>query len=174
MAATHRFQRGLSLVEALAVIAIAALLLAAGAPAYTNLVQENRLSAQANGLLATLHYARSEAVKRGSHVTVCAASGGACVATSDWAQGWMAFADADGDGILDPGEDLLHRWSAVHPSHSLQKGKKVRVRFDGQGFSAGYNDTFRLCDARGPGYGRSIIVSNQGRVRVAKGASACP
>ena len=169
-----RHQHGLSLVEALAAVAIAALLTTAAAPAYTHLVQENRLSAQANTLLAALHYARSEAVKRGDHVTVCAEGSGACLATSDWAQGWMAFADADGDGVLDAGEAILHRWSAVHASHSLQKGKKVRVRFDAQGFAAGYNDTFRLCDARGPAYGRRIIVSNQGRVRVAKGTSNCP
>lgn len=174
MRAVHRPQHGVSLVEALAVIAITALLAAGAAPAYTRLVQENRLATQANGLLATLHYARNEAVKRASHVTVCAESGGACLSTSDWAQGWMAFADADGDGVLDPGEALLHRWAAVHDSHSLQKGKKVRVRFDAQGFAAGYNDTFRLCDSRGPAHGRSIIVSNQGRVRVAKGTSSCP
>lgn len=174
MDAIHGLQHGLSLVEALAVIAIAALLAAGAAPAYTYLLQESRLSTQANGLLATLQYARSEAVKGGSHVTVCAESGGACLATSDWALGWMAFADVDGDGTLDQGEDLLHRWPAVHGSHSLKKGKKVRVRFDAQGFAAGYNDTFRLCDPRGAAYARSIVVSNQGRVRVAKGSSACP
>ena len=174
MSANFGFQHGLSLVEALAAMAVAALLAAGAAPAYTGLVQEGRLSSQANALLATLQYARSEAVKRGGHVTLCAESSGACVATSDWAQGWMAFADADGDGVFDPGEDLLHRWPAVHDSHSLQQGKKVRVRFDAQGFAAGYNDTFRLCDPRGAAYGRSVIVSNQGRVRVAKGTSTCP
>ena len=174
MNAVHQRQHGMSLVEALAVIAIAALLAAGAAPAYTQLIQENRLSSQANALLATLQYARNEAVKRGGHVTVCAAGGGACLATSDWAQGWMAFADDDGDGVLDAGETLLHSWPAVHASHSLKKGKKVRVRFDAQGFAAGYNDTFRLCDPRGAVYARSVIVSNQGRVRVAKGAGSCP
>ena len=174
MNAVHQRQRGVSLVEALSVTAITALLAAAAAPAYTNLVQENRLSTQANALLGALRYARNEAVTRGGHVTLCAESGGACLGTSDWAQGWMAFADADGDGFLDPGEALLRRWPAVHASHSLHKGKKVRVRFDAQGFAAGYNDTFRLCDARGPAYGRGIIVSNQGRTRVAHGVSACP
>ena len=173
MNAVHQRQHGVSLVEALAVIAVAALLAAGAAPAYTQLVQENRLSSQANALLATLQYARNEAVTRGGHVTVCAGSG-ACLATSDWAQGWMAFADGDGDGILDPGEQMLHSWPAVHASHTLQKGKKVRVRFDAQGFAAGYNDTFRLCDPRGVAYARSVIVSNQGRVRVAKGAGSCP
>ncbi len=174
MNAVHQRQRGVSLVEALSVTAITALLAAAAAPAYTNLMQENRLSAQANAVLGALQYARSEAVMRGGHVTLCAESAGACLGTSDWAQGWVAFADADGDGVLDPGEALLRRWPAVHDSHSLNKGKKVRVRFDAQGFAAGYNDTFRLCDARGPAHGRSIIVSNQGRVRVDKGADICP
>lgn len=56
--------RGLTLVELLTVVAILAILVTLGVPAMDRLLQQNRLRAAAESLLATLHYARAETLAR--------------------------------------------------------------------------------------------------------------
>lgn len=62
--------RGFTLVELLATLAVAAVLLAVAVPSFNHLIISNRLTAQANDVVNRLAQARSEAVKRGTHVEI--------------------------------------------------------------------------------------------------------
>jgi type IV fimbrial biogenesis protein FimT len=62
----------------------------------------------AQALVADLRLARSEAVKRAHTVVMCSSlDGQACSASAAWLEGWIVFADRDGDRRLDAGEDLI-------------------------------------------------------------------
>jgi type IV fimbrial biogenesis protein FimT len=63
-----RFARGVSLVELMIGLAIAGLLLAAGAPAFTRWIQNAQNRAAAEAVLSGLQLARSEAVMRNTLV----------------------------------------------------------------------------------------------------------
>ncbi len=89
-----RRQAGFTLVELLVALAVAAILLAVGVPSFRSTIASNRLTSTTNDLVGTLAQARSEAIKRGTRVTVCmSADGEKCAQTGTWAQGWISFVD---------------------------------------------------------------------------------
>lgn len=67
--------RGVTLVELMVTLALLAILLGIGVPAYRDLIRRNLVTTQANELLSTLQYGRSEAAKRGTPVTVTITAG---------------------------------------------------------------------------------------------------
>jgi type IV fimbrial biogenesis protein FimT len=89
-------QRGVTLIELLVTISIAAILLALGVPSMGDFLRSNRVSGATNDLAAMLYLARSEAVKRGANVTVCPDSDAdsTCEATTDWNDGVVVLANA--------------------------------------------------------------------------------
>ena len=64
-------QTGFTLTELMVVVAIVAILLGIGVPSYRYISNSYRMSAEVNGLLGDLQYARSEAIKEGQTVTTC-------------------------------------------------------------------------------------------------------
>ncbi|MET0382417.1 MAG: GspH/FimT family pseudopilin [Burkholderiaceae bacterium] len=67
-------QRGFTLIEVMVAIAIAALLVVQGLPAYANYMANSRLREGANVVVAGLVFARSEAIKRNHPVRVTIAA----------------------------------------------------------------------------------------------------
>jgi type IV fimbrial biogenesis protein FimT len=91
-------QGGFTLIELLIVLLLAALLLGIGIPSFSDFIRNSRLSSAANGLLADLNVARSEAVKRRRPVTLCATSTPeAATPDCDGGRGWVIFEDDNGD-----------------------------------------------------------------------------
>lgn len=72
---------GFTLIELMIVMAIAGVLAVVAAPSMTELIAGVRLRSAASDMLASLLYARSEAIKRGSTTTVDPNGG-------DYATGW--------------------------------------------------------------------------------------
>jgi type IV fimbrial biogenesis protein FimT len=102
-------QSGVTLVEMMITLAVMAILLAIAIPAFESLIASTRLSTSTNDLLAAIAQSRSEAIRRGQRVVLCIqdpANAGQCINNGGWEQGWMAFIDADRDGIPDPGEAI--------------------------------------------------------------------
>lgn len=97
-------QSGLTMVELMVVIAIAAVLLGLGVPSFSALVNKTRLNSAASLLSNDLNLARSEAIKRNTRMLVCPpnAAGTDCQTVSpNWANGWIVCIDADSDGACD-------------------------------------------------------------------------
>ncbi len=108
-------QTGFTLTELMVVTAVVAILLGIGVPSYRYVTNSYRMSAEVNGLLGDLQYARSEAIKEGQRVSTCVSTNGtACAggANVNWASGWIVFSDPDGDAVVDAGETVLRVQSA--------------------------------------------------------------
>ncbi|WP_232823461.1 GspH/FimT family pseudopilin [Dyella sp. C9] len=88
-------ERGFTLIELVVALVVAAILIGFAIPAMHTYIQNNRVVAQANGLIADLQYARGEAVATHGYISVCplASAGGNSCDTTDgsYAQGWMVF-----------------------------------------------------------------------------------
>jgi type IV fimbrial biogenesis protein FimT len=165
---------GFTLVEMLVTLVVAVTLLTLAGPGFQDLVLNNRLTVASNGLAGTLNAARSEAIAQQRTVTVCASSNGsACTGT--WSEGWISFIDVDSDGTVDAGDTILRRGQPVNATVDVSLVDAVRVRYGGQGFalpnSAGH---FALCDDRGAGHAKALIVAATGRVVVATDTDATP
>ncbi len=91
---------GFTLLELVITIALVAIVTALAAPNLRNAIQNNRLTAQSNDFAVAMQLARTEAIKRGRPVSICAsdvAGGGDDPECGDnWSLGWMVFVDAEG------------------------------------------------------------------------------
>lgn len=105
--------RGLTLVELVVTLAVAIILALIAAPMFTTITANNTLSSATNLLSGHMQLARSEAVKRGTAVTICPSGDGTtCAGTTQWALGWIVFEDLATKGEVDVGDTLV----AVSPS----------------------------------------------------------
>ena len=64
-------QRGFTLIELMVTVSVLAVLAGLAIPSFTRIINSNRIGSQANDLVATLQYARSEALRSNRRVTVC-------------------------------------------------------------------------------------------------------
>jgi type IV fimbrial biogenesis protein FimT len=113
-------QAGFTMIELLVVIMIVSILMGVGVPSYKYVTSSNRLSAEVNGLLGDMQLARSEAIKQGLSVTVCASQDQAsCSKSSDWSSGWIVFTDLGDVGVRDGDEPILRTGKALHPGDKL-------------------------------------------------------
>jgi type IV fimbrial biogenesis protein FimT len=112
------YSYGMTLIELMIIITIAALMMAASGFAFVT-SNQNQLAGQlTTQLAASLRYARSQALSLGVSVSVCPASSSALTACSTsstaWNNGWIVFQDYNGDGIINTtgGTDTI---LAVYP-----------------------------------------------------------
>ena len=81
--------RGFTLLELVAVMSIAAILLGIGIPNFYSFIQNQRITTIANDFFYALNLTRSEALKRGLRVDLVP------IAREDWSRGWIIFINKD-------------------------------------------------------------------------------
>ncbi|SEA48003.1 type IV fimbrial biogenesis protein FimT [Microbulbifer marinus] len=157
---------GFTLIELMIVIAILAILIAIGVPSFTSLIKNNRLTSAANDLAGALHFARAEAVRRGSSVQVSSVS-------DNIGNGVRVWFDADGDGNLDSGADSseelrLVRMAAPAVSVAADTGANVSLTFSARGRASGAV-ILSICDDRSGNYGKEVSLLATGVMRTKSG-----
>lgn len=158
---------GFTLIELMVTLSVLAILLTIGIPSLQMFIQNSRLQSQSASLMGDLNYARAEAVRLGSPVAVCASANGAtCSGALTWETGWIVFNDRNSNGVVDAAElPILRAAPALGGGNTMRTAAISLVRFNAQGYSSGFADTFRVCDVRGLGSARGVVLSFQGRVR---------
>jgi type IV fimbrial biogenesis protein FimT len=131
---------GFSLFEVLFVVLIAAILAVIGIPSFNYVTSSNRISTEVNGLLGDMQFARSEAIKEGQYITVCASSNGTtCSGASAWQTGWIVFVDTNDNQQVNSGEALLRVQNTFNGTDTLASSSALSaVTFNREGFAAGY------------------------------------
>lgn len=178
------FNGGFTLIELLIAMAVMAILITVAIPAYSNMLASHRLTSQSNTFLGSLHFARSEAIKRNGRVVVCkSSSGDGCDASGGWQQGWIVFDDTNNNASLDAGEGLLRRGEALAEGFSMTGNGPVEAYVSYTPFGltkktsgAWQGGTITLCQlAVSGGDARQIVISITGRPRINKTtATSCP
>lgn len=163
-------ERGFTLMELLAVLSVAAILLTIAVPGYAFLVNTGKLATATNDLMSAVQLARSEAVKRRVRVTVCKSRGTAiaCDTAANWQQGWIVFVDGATRGAVDAGDSVL--WVAAGFDSQIEidtSNFSNYISYRSDGVSQGQNNlatgSISLCLA---GDRREIIVNSTGRPRL--------
>jgi type IV fimbrial biogenesis protein FimT len=168
-------QEGVTLIELLVTLAVAAIIVAVGVPAMRDFFLTNRMSAAANDLVSSLHFARSEAIKRGAAIRMCPSNDWdtptpTCTAGGSLADGWIIFA-ATGDESV-----VLQRHEPLPDTLRLKDDIVETVDFDPSGTLSPDPErelNLLLCDDRGDrdmggglAAGRWINVRGAGRPRI--------
>jgi type IV fimbrial biogenesis protein FimT len=174
--------------ELLVTLAVAAVILGLGVPAFRDFMRNNRLTGAANELLITVVSARNEAVRRQTVVSVCPSAnpdqaGATCTGAAT--QGYIAFIDTNSNCLRD-GTELTATDNVVSSmvTHSLVTSKKngTCISFAANGFRrlvGGQPNTVHamFCDTRGNAriypaspisYARGVEVLPTGRASVSR------
>jgi len=161
------------------VVAIAAVILGLAVPNFREFIIRNRLDGAAQELMATLQFARSEATRRGQQVTLRLAG---TAGSKNWGSGWAMFVDADRDGALDLGEEVVRQGMALTAPLTLigSSGFDTFIAFDRDGRLTTAGGYFVLCQdgvlaEGGQSRSRAVLINGAGRVRMAaRNSSSVP
>lgn len=161
--------RGVTLIELLSALTIMAILTTLAVPSMAEMRMNAERTAAVNGFFHALFLARSEAIKRGSVVSLCkSADGVTCLGTHGrWSQGWIVFENLDRDepAQRDAAEPLLAVYSGWEAGSIESNRQSYSFRAHTQ---AVVNGTVIFCDSRGSAEARAIIISHTGRPRIAR------
>lgn len=158
---------GFTLLELLTTLLLVSILMATAIPSFKSSIAKNRLTKTQQSLSDTLNLARSEAIKRGQRVIVCASTDqeNCSEDPTAWNTGWliMATANADGEAIApDDPEALLVTVTTDELVQVITASDRVAFRADG---SAQQTLQLVLCDENGKASldNNSLFVNFAGR-----------
>ncbi|MGB9429811.1 MAG: GspH/FimT family pseudopilin [Gammaproteobacteria bacterium] len=153
-----RHARGFTLIELLIVLAIVSTLTAKLIPAFSPALRDGNNTSQANTIVAGLILARNDAIKFGMPVNICAsADGETCSGT--WNDGWMVY-------YTNPKTDaatVVRVFPPLSANSTLTSSGGDQFTFNAIG-AASATSTFTLCDDRGTGHAREVVLVPTGEV----------
>jgi len=183
---------GFTLLELMATLALAAIMVGLATPNIRVFMLNNRLTTAGNDLLRGIQVARSEAIKRQPQpgnspmVTICSTNtidgvaDNALACSNGAFKSWFVFADQNGDGVHDGAEPVLAK-GAAHSSLTVRSDNAGILCFGQTGFASvdcnGQVPTRNvvLCDTRGDtavgatdSTGRAVLITQTGRARVTR------
>jgi type IV fimbrial biogenesis protein FimT len=154
--------RRFTLIELTVTIAVGGLLTAMAVPAFNNLVNDRDIG-QINSLVASLNYARNEAIKvNHSGVQMCTSSDGRnCNGGTNWNQGWIVRETLPNATA----PTVLQYVPAFEGTNRVKVGafSQTEVTFS----STGLVDApiaITICDSRGAAFARDVEVNATGRI----------
>lgn len=167
----HCVQQGVTLIEVMIVLGIAAVILAFAVPNFREFVARNRLDSAAQDLMTSLQFARSEAMRRGAQVSLRL---NGTAGSKDWGTGWSMFVDTDRDGALDVGEEVIRQGMPLTAPLTLigSSGFDTFIAFNRDGRLTNAGGYLVHCQGGaltedGQSRARAVLVNGAGRVRMA-------
>ena len=177
---------GVTLVELIVTLAIAAILFLVAVPSFQAAIAANRRAAATNDLVSALSHARMEAIRRNQRVTVCKGVPGATqcdtVTTTSWASGWIVFVDptTQSPPQIEAAGDILLRGGGQPPGDISVRGNgnvNLYVSYTGDGMSklmgGGFQaGTIRVCSISSAlndnDRARDVVINSGGRIITTK------
>ena len=175
-----RHIKGLTLIELLVTLAIAAILSTLAAPSIKEFIVRSRMTNVANEFSGAVLRARNEAVSHNICTSMCMSSTAAdsspkCVASGeDWQQGWVVFMNptCDSSTVQPDSENLLLTRVSNDESIHLKSSDATYFMFNARGNPAvSATQIFKLTygigdtDSMTQRFGQNICLDGMGRTR---------
>lgn len=88
-----RVYQGFTLIELMVTVAVLAIVMAVAVPSFNRQIQNNRSLVVGEDFAHMINLARSEALKRGQAVALCASNADQTDCGTDWSNGWLIVLD---------------------------------------------------------------------------------
>jgi len=160
-----KLQGGFTVIEIMVAIALLAVMVTIGVPAFTSTINSNETAAKSNAFLSALKMARSEATKRRQNIIVCASNNQTDCASNSWSDGWIIFEDTDAGSDFDSGEEILDTYNLPTGfSVTRAAGGTDQIVFASTGLSdSSVAQAFTVCKANTTN-GRQLTIDRSGLV----------
>lgn len=175
----YKKANGFTLIEMMVTVAVVAITLTVAVPSFTGLINGNRLTGQANEIIAAFILARTEAIKQNQIVLFCHSSDGAKCSKAPAAgwQGWLVARQTILTGaaaVIASGQINANR---IKASTNPAVATSDVIRFTPQGLArtstnGALNAVLRICIPSIDNNVRDVELRSGGRARITQGASA--
>lgn len=175
---------GFTLIELLIGIAVLSTLMSIAVPSFQSVISDTQQISRYNTLAGTLRFARSEAIKRSTGISVCPRKSDTSCGT-DWSKGILVFVDPTSAGEILKYDDsdttirtvlLPESGMSITARALLNTGTTTAatstIRFNGRGRPNWRNGTVLLCDERGDEHAKALIITGAGIARKAYSTSS--
>lgn len=167
----RKAQTGFTLVELMVVVALLAIVTTLAVPSWRALQTRNAIRSLVNDYTLSLYFARSEAVRLNSPVTLCPSNDGATCTNSALENGWVVFVglrDAVAPDLLQdtmPRTLIRTRFSAAN---NAVVGRSITFLPNGRPLGNFMGTTIQVCPdlAAMNAMSRDMVINRTGRVRV--------
>ncbi|MFJ4348230.1 GspH/FimT family pseudopilin [Pseudomonas sp. NPDC089401] len=141
-------QRGVTLIQMMFALAMAALLTQIGMPAYARFSDDLHRAAAARDLAQALRSARSHAMLQGQRVQVKSLE-------NDWGKGWQV--------VLESNQQVLREHRLYRPMRIAQNAGR-QVRFSALGVPLGRGNNFKSATLQICGSPYHVVLASSGRI----------
>lgn len=166
---------GFTLIELMITLLVLAVVAGMAVPSMQTMMKNNKQTSRINQLAGLLNFARSEAVNQRQIVSACASSDGASCDTNEWELGGLIFRGnaattaPDADSILRVIEpqaagSTLRRISDQSAAPAGFNASYIRYDSTGR-LLPGETGSFVLCDDRGEGNAKGLLINSTGQTR---------
>jgi type IV fimbrial biogenesis protein FimT len=165
---------GFTLIELLVTISVASVLLAIAVPSFNQLILINRLTAQANEVVSALNFARSEAIKRNTRVSLCRVNPSQpdiCAAAAGSWQNWIVT--PGGGNVVRRG--VVNTFSGGISVQSTLTNDQVMFGPEGLARTGGVivaNQRISICSPRAQS-GRRVVLGSGSRLSTTPFTGTC-
>ncbi|WP_213954106.1 GspH/FimT family protein [Variovorax sp. dw_954] len=169
---------GFTAIELLVVVAVVAILATLALPSFNAVVSRYRVRTAVEDFTATIYFARSEAIRRGGGVVLRKATQAGCSApgSQNWSCGWLVFADLNGNGSADKGDEVLQQSPAPRgvDVRRTTNASLMRLNQWGEAGAGMVGVVFSPADDDNVANKTALCLSSGGRLRVVPGVEECP
>ena len=158
-------------------VAIISILATISAPSMSESIQNSKTKELSREFTAALHLTKSEAIKRGIQVSMSPKQNN----SNEWQTGWNVFADPNGNGVQDSGEELLQSYDMTSDTLTLTSKDSIFATWlgflpsGGSKGSAGIGGGFRICRSNNDTTtSRKITIQASGNIIIEAGTLSCP
>ncbi|WP_420993330.1 GspH/FimT family pseudopilin [Cupriavidus sp. 30B13] len=156
---------GFTLIELMVALSVLAILAAAAIPNFSSFLHRSRITSESSRLVSDIETARSEAARRNATVTICPTMDGASC-TDDWSRRRVIFVDADNDGQIGAGEEVIRNSDAPTARTAIVASNipsGTVVRFRSFGASTPPNAAWQFCEHGSANDGLTVSLTGTGR-----------